>query len=106
MNQAKYAGRPDGVTGLVGIKPRSLERLIPADAVHHTYHHGAALASEEDAEMPVCLRRIGYAPESFLVDPDGLVKQKRTGALTLDLWNTCFVPYLTQDKPAVPAECT
>ena len=46
------------------------------------------------------------APESFLVGPDGRVRQKRTGAMTLELWNSCFLPYLTQDKPAVPAECT
>jgi cytochrome c biogenesis protein CcmG/thiol:disulfide interchange protein DsbE len=46
------------------------------------------------------------APESFLVDPSGIVRQKRTGGLTPELWARCFLPHLTQDQPKVPAECT
>jgi cytochrome c biogenesis protein CcmG/thiol:disulfide interchange protein DsbE len=46
------------------------------------------------------------APESFLVDPAGIVRQKRTGAMTTQLWQKCFLPHLTQDRPQVPADCT
>lgn len=46
------------------------------------------------------------APESFLVDPTGIVRQKRTGAMTPELWNKCFLPHLTQANPRIPAECT
>jgi len=45
------------------------------------------------------------APESFLVDPSGIVRQKRTGAMTMELWNKCFLPYLNQDRPNIPADC-
>jgi len=46
------------------------------------------------------------APESFLVDPNGIVRQKRTGAMTAELWARCFLPHLAQEQPVVPAECT
>ena len=46
------------------------------------------------------------APESFLVDPQGIVRQKRTGAMTRELWEQCFLPHLTQAQPAIPARCT
>jgi cytochrome c biogenesis protein CcmG/thiol:disulfide interchange protein DsbE len=46
------------------------------------------------------------APESFLVDPSGVVRQKRTGAMTAELWSRCFLPHLAQDRPAIPADCT
>lgn len=46
------------------------------------------------------------APESFLVDPQGIVRQKRTGAMTRELWQQCFLPYLTSARPVIPAACT
>ena len=46
------------------------------------------------------------APESFLVGPDGLVKQKQTGAMTMEKWNACFLPFVEQKVPAKSANCT
>lgn len=46
------------------------------------------------------------APESFLVDPSGQVRQKRTGAMSPELWSRCFLPYLSDAQPAIPADCT
>ncbi len=46
------------------------------------------------------------APESFLVDPAGTVRQKRTGAMSAELWSRCFLPYLSEAEPKIPADCT
>ena len=41
------------------------------------------------------------APESFLVNPQGIVVEKQTGALTLEDWRTRFLPHLaTMPQPA------
>lgn len=63
------------------------------------------IATDRDGRIAIEWGVYG-APESFLVGPDGLVKQKRTGAMTLELWNECFLPHLTQERPPVPAKCT
>jgi cytochrome c biogenesis protein CcmG, thiol:disulfide interchange protein DsbE len=34
------------------------------------------------------------APESFLVNPQGIVVEKQTGALTMDDWQSKFLPHL------------
>ena len=64
-----------------------------------------AVGTDRDGRIAIDWGVYG-APESFLVGPDGLVKQKRTGAMTLELWNDCFLPYLTQQRPSLPAKCT
>jgi len=40
------------------------------------------------------------APESFLVDPQGIVVEKQTGALTLEDWRARFLPHLGAGAPA------
>ena len=35
------------------------------------------------------------APESFLVDPRGIVVEKQTGAMTMEDWQKKFLPHLT-----------
>jgi cytochrome c biogenesis protein CcmG/thiol:disulfide interchange protein DsbE len=35
------------------------------------------------------------APESFLVDPAGIVVQKRVGIMTMEIWQRDFLPHLT-----------
>jgi cytochrome c biogenesis protein CcmG, thiol:disulfide interchange protein DsbE len=40
------------------------------------------------------------APETFLVDPQGIVVYKYIGPLTLDAWQTEFVPRLPQRQAA------
>jgi cytochrome c biogenesis protein CcmG/thiol:disulfide interchange protein DsbE len=34
------------------------------------------------------------APESFLINPDGIVVEKQTGAMTTEIWRTRFLPHL------------
>jgi len=41
------------------------------------------------------------APESFLVDPQGIVVEKQTGALTLEDWRARFLPHLGGGAQAV-----
>ena len=41
------------------------------------------------------------APESFLVDPQGIVVEKQTGALTLEDWRARFLPHLGSGAQAV-----
>lgn len=41
------------------------------------------------------------APESFLVDPQGIVVEKQTGALTLEAWRARFLPHLGGGAQAV-----
>jgi cytochrome c biogenesis protein CcmG/thiol:disulfide interchange protein DsbE len=40
------------------------------------------------------------APESFLVNPEGVVVEKQVGAMTLEDWRQRFLPHLT--APAAP----
>jgi cytochrome c biogenesis protein CcmG, thiol:disulfide interchange protein DsbE len=39
------------------------------------------------------------APESFLVDPRGIVVEKQTGAMTLEDWRARFLPHLAPGAP-------
>lgn len=41
------------------------------------------------------------APESFLVNPQGIVVEKQTGAMTMDDWRSKFLPHV--DAPAQSA---
>ena len=43
------------------------------------------------------------APESFLVDPDGVVVEKQVGAMTAEDWQSKFLPHLGAGAPAAPA---
>ena len=38
------------------------------------------------------------APESFLVDPQGIVVEKQTGAMTMDDWQSRFLPHLAAGR--------
>ena len=40
------------------------------------------------------------APETFLVDPQGIVVYKFVGPLTLEVWQTRFVPHLPPEQAA------
>lgn len=40
------------------------------------------------------------APESFLVDPQGIVVEKQTGAMTLEVWRRRFLPHLAGESAA------
>jgi cytochrome c biogenesis protein CcmG/thiol:disulfide interchange protein DsbE len=40
------------------------------------------------------------APETFLVDPKGVVVYKYVGAMTLEAWQTLFVPRLPPQRAA------
>ena len=40
------------------------------------------------------------APESFLVNPQGIVVEKLIGAMTMDEWNSRFLPHLAASTPA------
>ena len=65
----------------------------------------ATVGTDRDGRIAIDWGVYG-APESFLVDPDGIVRQKRTGAMTTELWQKCFLPHLDAPQPKVPAECT
>ena len=40
------------------------------------------------------------APESFLINPDGIVVEKQTGAMTPEIWRTRFLPHLAAPSGA------
>ncbi|HEX9140411.1 MAG TPA: DsbE family thiol:disulfide interchange protein, partial [Steroidobacteraceae bacterium] len=42
------------------------------------------------------------APESFLVDPRGIVVEKLVGAMTSDTWQTKFLPHLNSAGASKP----
>jgi cytochrome c biogenesis protein CcmG/thiol:disulfide interchange protein DsbE len=39
------------------------------------------------------------APESFLVSPQGIVAEKLIGAMTMEVWNSRFLPHLAANAP-------
>jgi cytochrome c biogenesis protein CcmG, thiol:disulfide interchange protein DsbE len=39
------------------------------------------------------------APESFLVNPEGIVVEKQTGAMTMEDWQSKFLPHLAAGSP-------
>ncbi len=41
------------------------------------------------------------APETFLIDAEGVIREKHAGALTPEVWNTKFAPYFL-GREAVP----
>ena len=40
------------------------------------------------------------APESFLIDPQGVVVEKQYGAMTVEDWRSKFLPHLTAPAKA------
>lgn len=46
------------------------------------------------------------APESFLVNAQGIVVHKRVGAMTLEIWRNEFLPLLTEGGGSSPAAPT
>jgi cytochrome c biogenesis protein CcmG/thiol:disulfide interchange protein DsbE len=62
----------------------------------------AVVGADRDGRVAIDWGVYG-APESFLVDPDGVVVEKQVGAMTADDWQTKFLPHLGAGPPAAPA---
>jgi cytochrome c biogenesis protein CcmG/thiol:disulfide interchange protein DsbE len=45
---------------------------------------------------------VSAAPETFLIDANGIIVHKHTGALTLEAWKRDFEPKITGQPPAGP----
>lgn len=57
------------------------------------------VATDHDGRVAIDWGVYG-APESFLIDPQGIVVEKQTGAMTLADWQSRFLPHLAAAPPA------
>ena len=53
----------------------------------------AQVAADRDGRVAIDYGVYG-APESFLVNPQGIIVEKQIGGLTMELWNSKFLPHL------------
>jgi cytochrome c biogenesis protein CcmG/thiol:disulfide interchange protein DsbE len=56
------------------------------------------VAADHDGRVAIDWGVYG-APESFLVSPQGIVVEKQTGAMTLEDWQSRFLPHLAAAAP-------
>jgi cytochrome c biogenesis protein CcmG/thiol:disulfide interchange protein DsbE len=59
----------------------------------------AVVATDHDGRAAIDWGVYG-APESFLVNPQGIVVEKLIGAMTMDVWTSRFLPHLAAGTPA------
>jgi cytochrome c biogenesis protein CcmG, thiol:disulfide interchange protein DsbE len=57
------------------------------------------VATDHDSRFAIDWGVYG-APESFLVSPQGIIVEKLIGAMTMDVWNSRFLPHLAANAPA------
>lgn len=59
-----------------------------------------AVATDHDGRVAIDWG-VYAAPESFLVNPQGIIVEKLIGAMTMDVWNSRFLPHLAAPAPAI-----
>ena len=57
-----------------------------------------ALTIEDEVGRTAINLGVYGAPESFLIDPEGIIVHKHLGPLTSEIWENGFVPLMSQMK--------
>ncbi|HKC17383.1 MAG TPA: DsbE family thiol:disulfide interchange protein [Steroidobacteraceae bacterium] len=90
--------KAEGRVPIIGIDWKD-EDSVAMDWLSQLGNPYSVVATDHDGRVAIDWGVYG-APESFLVNPQGIVVEKLIGAMTMEDWNNRFLPHLAAGTPA------